>query len=728
MQIRSGAYRHQSNHAKWEQERQEIARLRRLADVRPVVKSKARPPRPQAPHPSSQPPSRYPSVESSRHETPASSPGELVLKRRTRSVSPRTRLEPLQHGAPSPGPALRPAAQPPAALLDELDRGLVHDPIRGLAQHLVGRPGPRRPLPPVAPQRRALSSEAPRQRSARRGVSPGMEAKRGKERRGRGPLSRESSVDVLPPSSRECWTACADEAKRSELELEEEAQRGHLANPDAAGPPPELESAAESSPVQSPAAPQKTNDQDLSSAGAIQDWLAQANQRLAAAFAPVGVSSTAEGGVGGSNVAAPAVATVHAADDAAGQIAPPVSQKVEGAPSPQKAGKGDGSLHDNIDANRESGPAPFGGGPTSPGLARDTTSNEAEQTSRLGGSVELGPLSHGLADQLVASAVLEEGSPSSPNLGVGGDVAVRGLDTVHDTRAQADAGRKHDPGRFVSGSFSAFEEADDGGGVPQPAVAPASPQNSSDDANMAGVADVHNATHNGLPEKGRPAPLDHIGDDSADETLSVGERDDASPASRASLGSQASPRSRASLASHRSLGSRTSPLPQESQKSPASRASPASRGSDDSDRGGQGPEDSAGASPSAADRTEREELSQHTNGAEVRSAASSPRASEAEGEAQPEDVAEASQEDAEASQDGADAAGGTAEVSQGAAEASQDVADASEAAADFVNAPTKTQRSGFGATAMSMNYEDDFEEDYEDDLEDESSGDDDDDE
>eukprot|EP00931_Biecheleriopsis_adriatica_P067308 TRINITY_DN4146_c0_g2_i1.p1 TRINITY_DN4146_c0_g2~~TRINITY_DN4146_c0_g2_i1.p1 ORF type:complete len:1311 (-),score=283.38 TRINITY_DN4146_c0_g2_i1:69-4001(-) len=109
--------------ARWEFERQEAKRLKRLAAVRGVVQTN-RPPRPPGSHVSSRAPShegspqisararsREGSVHGSRPTSSCSTP--VLWKPRARSASPGTRLQPLQHPASGgPKPSLRPPQQP----------------------------------------------------------------------------------------------------------------------------------------------------------------------------------------------------------------------------------------------------------------------------------------------------------------------------------------------------------------------------------------------------------------------------------------------------------------------------------------------------------------------------------------------------------------------------------------------------------------------------------------
>eukprot|EP00928_Gymnodinium_smaydae_P095465 TRINITY_DN821_c0_g2_i3.p1 TRINITY_DN821_c0_g2~~TRINITY_DN821_c0_g2_i3.p1 ORF type:complete len:665 (+),score=72.79 TRINITY_DN821_c0_g2_i3:68-1996(+) len=322
MNVRA-AYNPKTVVARREQERQEENRLRRLAEVGAVVKSH-RPPRP------SQPSSRFPSAEGSRHETPHSSPPVAFVKRRARSASPQTRMETLESHAPSP---LRTSQQLPQSSPhqqrshDHATGQNLPPPLRQQSPRPVNSPLQRVQRPPAGP-RRAASSPQPRTSAARRAMScdshntPGSRQGHriggrppgvvGLElRQGRSPRPREQGTREVAAPPAEAWQSARHNMEKAEesCTVPESVPQSARINPDKAeGSCTVPESVSEMCPA-SPSAPcvQSESDMqaqslsvnkenkpavqggnnDLASGAAIQDWLAQANKRLEAAFAPV---------------------------------------------------------------------------------------------------------------------------------------------------------------------------------------------------------------------------------------------------------------------------------------------------------------------------------------------------------------------------------------------------------------------------------------------------------
>jgi len=308
------AYVPKRNHARWEQDRQELLRRRRLAEVRGVVQSR-RPPRPGGPM-QREGISRVPSLDGgSRPSSQCSTP--KLYKPRARSASPQKRLEPLERRPPQ-GPPLRQGGVPqsperrgrelpigstpvrPAYMISPGQRrkdleklvspgspgsaavraemqdwyfaengrqrgttGLADDPTRNKRDlNRLGKPR----LPPMPPdgdhralgqRRRAHSEGGPRIRHPDRStVLGGMPI---------APVSGHNMESVPSLGAR----ASPKQAKLEAIAVSA-TSASNGASPSKSSQPPLLPA------VQPALVPLP----ELNSAGAIQDWLAQAQQRL----------------------------------------------------------------------------------------------------------------------------------------------------------------------------------------------------------------------------------------------------------------------------------------------------------------------------------------------------------------------------------------------------------------------------------------------------------------
>lgn len=327
------AYNLKNNHARWEQDRQEAQRRRRLADVHSVVQTR-RPPRP------SKPGSRAPSVEGSRPSSQCSTP--VLYKPRARSASPQRRLEPLDRSDPQ-GPPLRPISDKmgcasPDRPLRRAEQPIGSTPVgpafmvspgqrRGDLERLIAQrpsdssvlqeemkdwyfcekrtpevPGVLDPshnicdydrmvkprLPPVIPtsdpadkgqQRRSRSQSCPRINAARGSGAP--RSKPPSNGRAGGTASviggspKLSGKASQPPSSSSESVQKVVTRETAPCSEELPDANGLLRSDVAAA------TAADTS-VPKPAPP--AAGQDLNSANAIQNWLAEANKRLAGVF------------------------------------------------------------------------------------------------------------------------------------------------------------------------------------------------------------------------------------------------------------------------------------------------------------------------------------------------------------------------------------------------------------------------------------------------------------
>mmetsp|Transcript_78238 Transcript_78238/g.135716 ORF Transcript_78238/g.135716 Transcript_78238/m.135716 type:complete len:592 (+) Transcript_78238:105-1880(+) len=309
---------------RWEHQQQEKARLRRIADIRPVVQS-GRPPRPL--HPASQPSSRMPSVDGgSRPSSQCSSPVLYKPRRRARSESPARRLAPIQHPA-APGAH---ALHTDRRSLPEAGSRIMYDPV-GNATHysapalsvgdssealsdlarqdrrslppapsldsLIGGPKASPRLPPVAPRRQSTGSPSRAVPERREGRGPKKSARdRSNSKKRAKELHREAAKPAAAPRARS--GSGQPDAHRAPVSAQPEGLRREPTAEflqAALRPEPEAEVERNTRAIvedvgaelpEKSVAGKDPGATDLKSAAEIEDWLAMAKQRLAEVCPP----------------------------------------------------------------------------------------------------------------------------------------------------------------------------------------------------------------------------------------------------------------------------------------------------------------------------------------------------------------------------------------------------------------------------------------------------------